>query len=151
MNKYYLVFGIRKCFMHEYYSVFGIQKIFMNIYYSVFRNSSWTNMLGIRYSKIFHERMIFGIRSNSLFGATLLSFQNSTSHGHSWTLMAWSYVKTQAVFPKLHILVQETCRSIQLCRLVFQRYRHTDTDTSLRFIPIPGWWFTPIPIPLPLL
>ena len=39
--------------MNEYYSVFGIRKFFMNEY--------------IRYS-------VFGIRSNSLFGATLICY-----------------------------------------------------------------------------
>ena len=36
--------------------------------------------------------------------------------------------------------------------LVFHWYHHTDTDTRLRFIPIPilipGWWFILIPIPI---
>ena len=32
-----------------------------------------------------------------------MSFQNSASQGLSWTLMAGSYGKTQAVFPKLHL------------------------------------------------
>ena len=78
--------------------------IFKKKYYSVFRNFSWTNtirysvfvefherilfgirysdifheriLFGIRYSEIFHERIysVFGIRSNSLFGATLKLF-----------------------------------------------------------------------------
>ena len=39
--------------MNKYYSAFGIQKIFLSEYYSVF---------GIRYSDMFHERIIFGIR-----------------------------------------------------------------------------------------
>ena len=47
MNEYYSVFGIRKFFMNEYYLVFGIRKFFMNEY--------------IRYSKSFHERILFGI------------------------------------------------------------------------------------------
>ena len=81
MNEYYSVFGIRKFFMNEYirYSknfneriLFGIRKFFMNEYirYSVFKHFSLTNT--IRYSEILHGQIysVFGIRSNSLFGAT---------------------------------------------------------------------------------
>ena len=69
------------------YSVFENFSWTNTIRYSVFGNSSWTNIFGIRYSKNFNERIlfgiryseilheriysVFGIRSNSLFGATL--------------------------------------------------------------------------------
>ena len=78
MNEYYSVFHIRKISWPNtiWYSVFEIflwtntirYSVFENfswtntIRYSVFGNSSWTNIFGIRYSKNFNERILFGIR-----------------------------------------------------------------------------------------
>ena len=99
MNEYYSVFHIRKISWTNtiWYSVFEIFLWTNTIRYSVFGNVSWTNtirysvfenfheriLFGIRYSEILHERIysVFGIRSNSLFGATLIQiwidlFQN---------------------------------------------------------------------------
>ena len=90
MNKYYSVFHIRKISWPNtiWYSVFKIFLWTNTIRYSVFGNVSWTNtirysvfenfheqiLFGIQYSEILHERIysVFGIRSNSLFGATLI-------------------------------------------------------------------------------
>ena len=49
-------------FMNEYYSVFHIRKISWpnTIWYLVFEIFLWTNT--IRYSEMFHERILFGIQ-----------------------------------------------------------------------------------------
>ena len=45
---------------------------------SVFGNFLRTKIFGLRYSEIFHEQRssVFGIRSKSLFGATLLDCED---------------------------------------------------------------------------
>ena len=102
MNKYYLVFGIQKFLWTNIqylvfrkfswtntiqYLVFSILKCLMNEYYSVFGNFSWTN--SIRYSEILHERIysVFGIQSNSLFGATLIEKRHLSIISKYWNII----------------------------------------------------------------
>ena len=112
-----ILFSIRySVFGNVSWTIFGIWKFFMNEYYSVFGNSSWTNIFSIRYSKIFHERILFciryseilheriyskfGIRSNSLFGATLIEIRTwSDCDGtESW----WGQEISQFELLKMH-------------------------------------------------